>query len=181
MTERARADHGSIVGGLHIQMSKLLLIALVAATAATGALIITIAVGIPHPPPPPPGPNGMPPPPPNLSGLAAVSIVTGLFVLSWLAVLVVFSRDQILERLREVRHEPAPVHELDDMFAEFRSQLAADRDRERQLLEERITELTTEYGEQRETDGYLNGLRVATTEEPASKVSSIRRVPRPGV
>jgi hypothetical protein len=37
MTERARADHGSTVGGLHLQLSKLLLGSLVAAVAATGA------------------------------------------------------------------------------------------------------------------------------------------------
>jgi hypothetical protein len=46
------------------------------------------------------------------------------------------------------------------------------------VLEGRIAELTEEYGEQRETDGYLNGMRVATGEEPVpEKVRSIRRAP----
>ncbi|MEU4216875.1 hypothetical protein [Actinoplanes sp. NPDC026623] len=180
MTERVRADHGSTVGGLSIQMSRLLLVCLVVATAATGALIITILVGLP-PAHPPPGPNGLPPPPPDLRPLATFPVVTGLFVLSWLSVVVVFSRDQILQRIRQVQREPeVAVQRVDELFAELRSQLAADRERELRMLEERIAELTTEYGEQRETDGYLSGLRVATTEDPAGKVHAIRRERRPG-
>src|SRR4051794_1134301 len=99
MTERAGAEHGSTVAGMHLQLSRLLLVALVAAVAATGALVITVAVGLPagHPPPPPPG-GGMPPPP-DLRALAVVPVITGLFVLAWLAVIVAFSRDQILRRL----------------------------------------------------------------------------------
>jgi hypothetical protein len=180
MTERVRADHGSTVGGLSIQMSRLLLVCLVVATAATGALIITMVVGLP-PGHPPPGPNGLPPPPPDLRPLATFPVVTGMFVLSWLSVVVVFSRDQILQRIRQVQREPeAAVQRIDELFAELRSQLAADRERELRMLEERIAELTTEYGEQRETDGYLSGLRVATTEDPAGKVHAIRRERRPG-
>ncbi|MEU7908114.1 hypothetical protein [Actinoplanes sp. NPDC049118] len=162
-------------------MSRLLLVSLVVATAATGALIITMVVGLP-PAHPPPGPNGMPPPPPNLRPLATFPVVTGLFVLAWLSVLVVFSRDQILARIRQVQREPeAAVQRIDELFTELRSQLAADRERELRMLEERIAELTTEYGEQRETDGYLSGMRVATTEDPAAKVHALRRDRRPGV
>ena len=167
MTERARADHGSIVGGLHLQLSKLLLGSLIAAVAATGALILTVIVGMPpgHPPPPPPG--GMPPPPP-LTSLAVFPVITGLFVLAWLAVVVAFSRDQILRRIEQLRTGPATdQQQLDQLIAELRAQLAADRERELQVLEGRIAALTEEYGEQRETDGYLNGMRVATGEEPA--------------
>jgi hypothetical protein len=175
MTERARADHGSTVGGLHLQLSKLLLGSLVAAVAATGALIVTMIVGLPPSHPPPPGPGGMPPPPPNLTSLAVFPVITGLFVLAWLAVVVAFSRDQILRRIEQLRTPPAVEGRL---IAELRAQLAADRERELQLLEKRIAELTEEYGEQRETDGYLNGMRVATGEEstPAT-VHSIRRTP----
>ncbi|MBB4765757.1 hypothetical protein ACFQFC_16215 [Amorphoplanes digitatis] len=180
MTERARADQGSTMGGLSIHVSKLLLVCLVVATAATGALIVTIVVGLP-PSHPPPGPNGMPPPPPSLRPLATFPVVTGLFVLAWLSVVVVFSRDQILRRIRQGQDRPEAAFErIDELFTELRSQLAADRDRELRMLEERIAELTTEYGEQRETDGYLSGLRVATTEDPAAKVHAIRRDRRPG-
>jgi hypothetical protein len=178
MPERARADHGSIVGGLHLQLSKLLLCALVAAVATTGALIITMAVGLPPAHPPPPGPNGMPPPPP-LTSLAVFPVVTGLFVLSWLTVVVAFSRDQILGRIEQLRDGPAAdARRLDQLITELRTQLAADRERELQVLEERIAELTEEYGEQRETDGYLSGMRVATGEGPGdAKIHSIRRTP----
>jgi hypothetical protein len=179
MTERARADHGSVVGGLHLQMSKLLLVALVAAVAATGALIITVAVGMPPGHPPPPGPGGMPPPPPPLTSLAVFPVVTGLFVLSWLAVVVVFSRDQILSRIEQLRAAPAAdARQFDELIGELRAQLAADRERELHLLEARIAELTEEYGEQRETDGYLNGMRVATGEVPGeATIHAIRRTP----
>src|SRR5689334_6637554 len=104
MDARTRAGHGATVGGLHLQVSRLLLGCLVAAVAATGALIVTLAVGIPGPPPGPPGSNGMPPPPP-LESLAVVSVVTGLVVLTWLASLVVFCRDQFMDRLAEMRQE----------------------------------------------------------------------------
>lgn len=179
MTERARADLGSTVGGLHLQLSKLLLGALIAAVAATGALIVTMVVGLP-PAHPPPGPGGLPPPPPNLTALAVFPVVTGLFVLAWLAVVVAFSRDQILRRIEQLRPagRDADGPRVDQLIAELRAQLAADRERELRVLEGRITELTQEYGEQRETDGYLNGMRVATGEAPApDKVRSIRRPP----
>ena len=175
MTERARADHGSTVAGLHLQLSKLLLGSLIAAVAATGALVVTLLVGLPASHPPPPGPGGMPPPPPDLGALVAVPVITGLFVLAWLAVVVAFSRDQVLRRIEQLPTAPAVEGRL---IAELRAQLAADRERELQLLEKRIAELTEEYGEQRETDGYLNGMRVATGDAsvPAT-VHSIHRTP----
>jgi hypothetical protein len=179
MTERARAVYGSTVGGLHLQLSTLLLGSLIAAVAATGALIITLAVGMPPGHPPPPGPGGMPPPPPPLTSLAVFPVVTGVFVLAWLAVIVAFSRDQILRRIEQLQSGPAgDARQLDQLMSELRAQLAADRERELQMLEKRIAELTEEYGEQRETDGYLNGMRVATGgDSPPAKVHAIRRTP----
>ena len=178
MTVWARTDHGPIVGGLHLQLSKLLLGALIAAVAATGALIITMAIGLP-PAHPPPGPNGMPPPPPNLTSLAVFPVLTGLFVLAWLTVVVAFSRDQILSRIEQLRDGPAvDARRLDQLIAELRAQLAADRERELQQLQQRLAELTEQYAEQRETDGYLNGMQVGTGAEQASAtVHSIRRTP----
>jgi hypothetical protein len=180
MTEQARAEHGSTVGGLHLQLSTLLLGSLVAAVAATGALIITLIVGMPPGHPPPPGPGGMPPPPP-LTSLAVFPVVTGMFVLAWLAVIVAFSRDQILRRIEQLRAGPTTdAPQLDQLISELRAQLAADREQELRMLQERIAELTEEYGEQRETDGYLNGMRVATGgDSPPAKVHAIRRTPPP--
>jgi hypothetical protein len=173
MTERARADLGSIASGLHLQISKLLVASIICATAATGALIITVLVELPVSTPPP-GPNGLPPPPPDLQPLAILPIVTGLFVLAWLAVIVVYSRDQVLSRIRDTQNEPR----TNELFAELRTELAADRERELHVLGERIAALTTEYGERRETDGYLNGMRAATTDDPGEPtVRSIRRTP----
>src|SRR3954451_16696894 len=128
MTERTGPEHGSIVAGLHLQLSKLLLGALVAAVAATGALIVTMVVGLP-PAHPPPGPNGMPPPPPNLTSLAVFPVITGLFVLAWLTVVVAFSRDQILSQIERLRDGPAAdARHLDELIGELRAQLAADRE-----------------------------------------------------
>src|SRR4051794_6257205 len=119
MTERTRTDQGSTVGGLHLQLSRLLLLCLVAAIATTGALIVTMVVGLP-PAHPPPGPGGMPPPPPSLQRLAVFPVVTGLFVLAWLAALVVFCRDQILRRIDLSR--PAPdttAPRIDEIVADL--------------------------------------------------------------
>ena len=159
------------MGGLHLQISRLLAGCLLAAVVATAALVIGLVVGM-SAPPPAPGPNGMPPPPPILQPVAAFVVVTGLFVLAWLAVLVVFCRDQILHRLQEIDDRPGPDRQQDgDMLAELRAELAADRERELRTLQERLAE----YGEQRETDGYLTGMRVAAADEP--NVRSIRRTP----
>ena len=45
----------------------------------------------------------------------------------------------------------------------------------RQALAERMAEVTAEYGERRETDGYLSGMRTATTGDPPTQnVRSLR-------
>jgi hypothetical protein len=180
MTERPQADPRSAPGGLHFQISKLLVGAIALATAATGALIVTVLIEMPPASVPPPVPNGMPPPPPNLQALAVFPIVTGFFVLAWLAVLIVVSRDQILLRLRQQQDAaPTPLVSRDDLnalLAELRSEIAADRERDLDALGEQLAE----YGERRETDGYLNGMRtVAASEPPEANVRSFRRNPPP--
>ena len=174
MTERARAEHNGALGGWHLQISKLFVVAVIVATAATGALVVTVLTQMPSgqtPPPPPPG--ALPPPPPNLRPLAVFSIVTGFFVLSWLAVLVVFARDQIL---REIRQRTTPTGgDLASALGDLRAELASDRERDLQTLADRMAEVTSEYGERRETDGYLSGMRTATTgDPPAENVRSLR-------
>jgi hypothetical protein len=174
MTERSHSS-----GGLHLQISKLLIVAVIVATAATGALIVTLFVAMPSGQTPAPGPNGLPPPPPNMRPLAVISVVTGLFVLSWLAVLVVFARDQVL---RQIRHAQPPTGEgeLSGLLAGLRAELAADRERDLEAMTERLTELTTEFGERRETDGYLHGMRTAAAADPPeATVRALRRNPPP--
>ena len=183
MTAQARADHHSPLGSLHLQISRLLVIAIIVATAATGALIVTVLTQMPSGAIPPPGPNGLPPPPPNLRPLAVVSIVTGFFVLAWLAVLVVFARDQIL---RQLRHQVAPPpggissDDLNALLGDLRAEIASDRERDLRNLADTMAEMTTEYGERRETDGYLGGMRAATGAEPPpdANVRALRRSPK---
>jgi hypothetical protein len=105
-------------------------------------------------------------------------VITGLFVLAWLAVLVVFSRDQILLRLRQQQPATGPGgvsrEELIGLLAGFRTELAGDRERDNEALSARLAE----YGEQRETDGYLSGMRMATNGDPSpGNVRSLRRPP----
>ncbi|GAA2641601.1 hypothetical protein [Paractinoplanes durhamensis] len=176
MTERPHLS-----SGLHLQISKLLVVAVIVATAATGALIVMLFTAMPPGNPPPP-PVGMAPPPPSLRPLAFFSVVTGFFVLSWLSVLVVFARDQVLRQMR--RHQPPPSPggglsgELGGMLAGLRAEIAADRERDLAALGERLAEMTTEFGERRETDGYLNGMRTATApESPEANVRALRRTP----
>ena len=201
----------SLTHVLQFQVTKLLVAAVVVAVAATGALIVTALVDLPGPPPPP-GPNGMPPPPPDLRALAVLPILTGFFVLSWLAVLVIFARDQILARLREqhdrlreqhdrllhlreqhdqallrqreqhhevlrrlgAEHDTMSREEIGRLLAELRAELADDRERELTTL----TEQLADYGERRETDGYLKGMRTAAmNDQPEANVRALRRTP----
>ena len=182
MTERPSADLRPSPAGWHIQLSKLLVVLFVAAIAATGALVVTLLTGLTDPPIGS-GPNGMPPPPPDMRSVEIFPVVTGMFVLAWLAVLVVFARDQILLRLRQQQNATGPGggvsrEELTGLLAELRSELATDRARDVAALSERLAELTGEYGERRETDGYLSGMRMATADDPSPpNVRSLRRTP----
>jgi hypothetical protein len=182
MTEPPQADLRTGPDGWQLQVSKLLVVLVIAAVAATGAFVVTLFSALTSPEGRGgPGPNGLPPPPPDLHPIELVSAVTGLFVLAWLAVLVVFVRDQILLRLRQPVPGPGGGigrDEIADLLAGLRSELAADRERDNAALSERLAELTGEYGERRETDGYLSGMRMATGGDPAAgNVRSLRRTP----
>ena len=86
--------------GLQIHVSKLLLVCAVAAIAATAAVVVAAYMDSSRPRPSPRPDGGMPPPPPPSDALI---ICVGLLVLTWLAVLVVLSRDQILHRIAALR------------------------------------------------------------------------------
>lgn len=175
MTEEARAGRGAARSGLPFQISKLLVFCVIAATAATSALIIAILVDMPPGRAPGPGPNGQLPPPPDMQPAAVFPIITGLFVLAWLAVLVVVARDQVLSRLREIYDPELDRERIAGLLAELRRELAEDRERELRALDERLAD----YGEHRETDGYLSGMRVAAGQPGEGNVRSIRRPPAP--
>jgi hypothetical protein len=79
-------------------------------------------------------------------------ISLALFVLAWLAVLVVLSRDQILHRISALRGSEGA-----------------------EVLAERVTALMREYGEHRETEGYVNGMRTGMA--PDAEIRQLRGVP----
>jgi hypothetical protein len=186
MTERTRIGVESTENDPHLPLSKLLIGTAVGCVATTTALIIAIVTELSSgspPPPPPTGSNGTPPPPPHeLESWVLFPILTGLFVLAWLAFLVAFSRDQILRSIRANRGTVAPDpgpsrQEIHDLMESIRDEIAEDHRQELSSLEARIASLTTEYGEQRETEGYINGMRVARSEQSRADVRPIRKVP----
>jgi hypothetical protein len=168
-----RDNSGTTRTGLQIQVSKLLLTSIVAAIATSVAMVVATVMIVQAPPPPPPQAGG-PPPPPMVAPIVTIIVITGMFVVSWLAVLVVLARDQLLRRLRELPAGDGPPP--DELLATVREELAADRRADLAELEARLTALTTEYGEQRETDGYVNGMRVAT--RPPNQSGEVRPLHR---
>jgi hypothetical protein len=127
---------------VHFQLSPLTMIGIVAAVISTIAIIIA-AVAASHQGGPPPGPGAIPPPPPSMTPLL---IAVGFFAVSWVTVAVAVARDQIVVRMTGMNHT----------LEEIRSQSA-----ELAKIEGRLTTLFEEYGERRETDGYLTAMREA--------------------
>ena len=154
MVGNSRSAQRESTRGLQIHVSKLLLVCTVAAIAATAAAAVATSMEATRPRPGggPPGGGGLPPPPPPPSEAFIISI--GFFVLAWLAVLVVLSRDQVLRQVAALRAGEG----LDEM-------------------EERITTMMREYGEQRETEGYVNGMRTAMTQGAGAEVRPLRGKP----
>ena len=158
----------------HLELSRLLIGCAISAIASTGGLIVVTMIAMTQPDGPPPGGGGPRPggpgiPPHVTDTLAILIVITGLCVLSWLAVLVVYARDQVLARMR------APGTPAADAVARLRAEIAEDHRAALAALEERITE----FGEQRETDGYLHGVRATTLATEGGEVRQIRRVPAP--
>jgi hypothetical protein len=175
LAEPVLTDPGPVRGTSQVHMSKLLLVSFVVAAASTIALIVAAAM-IP-PGPPPSGPGGTPPPPPHI--LIVFVVLTGVFTMSWVSVVVTYARDQILRRTREsTGSDLVSREETRTMMATLRAELAEDRRVELAALEERMRDLTVEYGDQRETEGYVNGLRAANRPHPGgAEVRPLHRVP----
>jgi hypothetical protein len=153
MVGNSRSAQRESARGLQIHVSKLLLICSVAAIASTAAAAVATYMDTTRPRPVGGGPPGGPPPPPPPPSEAFI-ISIGFFVLAWLAVLVVLSRDQVLRQVAALRAGEG----LDEM-------------------EERITTMMREYGEHRETEGYVNGMRTAMTQGPGADVRPLRGKP----
>src|SRR5687768_14867528 len=103
MVGNSRSAQRESTRGLQIHVSKLLLVCSVAAIAATAAAAVATYMDATRPRPPGGGlPGGGPPPPPPPPSEAFI-ISIGFFVLAWLAVLVVLSRDQVLRQVAALR------------------------------------------------------------------------------
>jgi hypothetical protein len=111
---------------------------LVAAVASTVVLTV-LAILQAQQPPPRANPQNPPPPPPPPHLMAGLIIVAAIFVVAWVAVLLAVARDTIMRRI--------DAHE-----SRFEAVLA---------------EKINEYGELRETDGYVYGVHQTNRAEQA--------------
>jgi hypothetical protein len=69
---------------------------------------------------------------------------------------------------------------LRDMLAVLRRDLDDDLKQQLKTLEVRLSDLAREFGEQRETDGYVTGMRTALRSGSDAQVHSLHRVPPAG-
>jgi hypothetical protein len=158
-------------GEISVRMSPMLLSSLVGAVLATVACVVLLGTNAP---PPPPGPGSAPPGPPP--SLAAPIAATAVAALCWAAVLIILVRDQLLRRIAVIAgHADAGATSPAALasFAEsLRAQLKQDRVADLAAIETRLAKLAADFGEQRETEGFLNGMRAAT--EPRAMVAEVR-------
>jgi hypothetical protein len=141
-------------------MSSMMLTALVLAGAATVGLVVVITQSRPTLP----LVNQAAVPPVRLVATVPVIVAAAIFGITWVTVVVAFCRDQILHRVSAIEETVATTLTT---------------------MESVRTELTSlrgglaEYGEQRETDGYLHGVRATTqrTSTGSAEVRTLHRVP----
>jgi hypothetical protein len=137
-----------------VRTSPLFVGSLVGALASTVVLTILTILQLNQAPPrggDPNAPTGGPPPPPPQHLTAGLIVVAAIFVVAWTAVLLAIARDTIMRRLDAT---------------ELRVQ---------EILAEKISE----YGDLRETDGYVWGMRQAGPPTPngAEPVRTLYPVP----
>jgi hypothetical protein len=162
---------------LHFQASPLLLVGSIGGAVSTVAVVISgILAAQPGGGPGggPPG-GGSPPPPPSTAALVALVISAAFFVISWVTVAVAVARDQLAQRIATTPGSDA-VMELQASIEQIRVEAATDR---ANALRDLMTHLES-FGEQRETEGYLNAMRAAAG-APATNgdVRFLRRLPPP--
>jgi hypothetical protein len=159
---------------VHFQLSPLLLIGIVGAVISTVAVIVSAVITSQVGPPPPSGVSGVrPPPPPSMTALI---ISIGLFVVAWVTVAIAVGRDQLLQKLSAA--QAGMTAEFTARLEAVRDQVTHDRSVSLGRIEEKFDTLMREYGETRETEGFLNGMRAATR-PPNGDVRPLRTVPPP--
>jgi hypothetical protein len=139
---------------VHFQLSSLTMIGIVAAVISTTAVVIA-AISASHGGPPP-GQGALPPPPPSTT---PILLAVGFFVISWVTVAVAIARDQIVQRMNL----------MNQAMEEIRTQAAAAAG-----LEARLTALVEEYGERRETDGYIGAMQAAENASGVRPLGTLR-------
>lgn len=160
---------------VHFQASPLLLIGGIGGAVSTVAVVISGILAA-QPGGPPPHDGTQPGPPPNMTAMVALIISAAFFVISWVTVAVAVARDQLAQRIAA---GPAPTDLLPEVQAsieQLRVDVATDRANEMKDLLGRLDM----FGEQRETEGYLNAMRAAAG-APATNgdVRFLRKLPPP--
>jgi hypothetical protein len=163
---------------VHLQASPLLLIGVIGGVISTVAVVIS---GILAAQPPGPGggiggpPTGAPPPPPTTATVALI-ISAAFFVISWVTVAAAVARDQLAQKIAAASAPTEMLMEMQASIQQLRVDAAADR---ANYMKDLMAHLET-FGEQRETEGYLNAMRAAAG-KPATNgdVRFLRQVPPP--
>jgi len=137
-----------------MRTSPLFVGSLVGALASTVVLAILAILQFDQQPPrggQNPAGNGPPPPPPPQHLLAGLIVVAAIFVVAWIAVLLAIARDTLMRRLDAVENRVDTI----------------------------LAEKINEYGDLRETDGYVYGMRQAGRVPPdgAEPVRALYPVP----
>jgi hypothetical protein len=146
---------------LHLQLSPLLLIGLLVGILSTVALVVSAVIAGEHGAGPPPGSQPNPPPPPPPHSMVPLIVSVAVFVVAWVTVAVAAARDHLVRRI-----------------VASTAEAARDREAAQTELVARLTTLV-EFGEQRETDAYINGMKAAEKDDGPGTVRPFRTVPPP--
>src|SRR5262249_13162794 len=146
---------------LHLQLSPLLLIGLVAGILSTVALVVTAVIAGDQGAGPPPGSQQNPPPPPPHHSMVPLIVSAAVFVVAWVTTAGAAARDHLVRRMASIASEAA--NDLEAAQVE---------------LVARLTTLV-EFAEQRETDAYINGMKAAEKDDGPGTVRPFRTVPPP--
>jgi hypothetical protein len=158
---------------VQMRLSPLLLIGTASAVISTVAVVVSaVAASSPLSPPGAVG-GGAPPTPAPATGLVALIISVGFFVVSWITVAVAVARDQIFQRCADAAHSHSEsLIELRDWMEDTYALVG----REQAAIDAKLSTLSLEYGEQRETQGYLNAMRAAAGAVTRAEVRPLRPV-----
>jgi hypothetical protein len=158
----------------------MLLIGLIGGILSTVALVVSAVLA--NQPGPPPGQGqgqGQGPPPMPSHSLIALVISAAIFVVAWAMVIAAITRDQVMRKITDSAAGRAQMLvDLHEWMLEEREQTARERAAAQAELVAQLANLR-EFGEQRETDGYLNAMRAAQGLADAGDVRPLRRVPPP--